>query len=176
MLVGLREGGVTIDLDRRGGHTLLEMVAAMVILGIVAAMAARMVVASLEAWTTGRLLAPLAAKGWLAMDAMIRELRFSRAFLTTSGPGWVLRYNNLADQSVTLSQVDFDGNPAGAIYREVEGGGKQLLTGQVQPGSFKPEVPVEGKVSLAFTMEESRPGTPEPLLFPLWTLVHVRNP
>lgn len=153
------------------GFTLIEMVMSLVLWGLIAALAAHILVTGWQSWMAGRVMTPLVAQGWIAMERMAREARGGTGLMVGIG-GISFQFSS---QTIGYDQTPPAGQPENAIYRSVNNQ-KSLLVEHVRPGSLQFAWDAGRRLlTLSFVLEEDLFIMNEPLQIPLLTRVFVRN-
>lgn len=157
----------------QGGFTLLEMVMVMIILMIVAGVGASFVGGGFGAYFTGQELVPLAGRGQLALERMVREIR--EASCTATPPTY-----GGTQLTFTIPLVDggtrvITYQQAGNLIQRSSGGGGQTLVEDVGSLAFSAGT-VPCLVVIDLTMSKAPATGGEALPLPLQTAVFMRNP
>ncbi len=159
---------------RQRGFTLMEMVLTLTVLAIIAGAGARIIGAAFNAWMEARAIAPLATRGQLAMERMIRELRVGSCATLTQpeGPITIQVQNSLGEVLFRHGQSPVDG-----IYRREDGGGDKLLLAGVAAADVNFSISTSRRclVTIQFVLTDTFVDGGS-LRYPLRTAIHVRKP
>src|SRR6267378_4088291 len=115
------------------GFTLIEMIVALVIAGVLATIGARVMSSGFSTYFVGRELARAAIQGTLALERMTRDLRSIRSATAADLPTMT---------ATTISFVDANGNTntyalaAGSVTYSLNGGAAQPLADNVSNLTF----------------------------------------
>ena len=141
------------------------------ILSVIAALAAQIISGGMGTWLNARAIAPLASKGQLALERMVRELRIGSC-VSLNQPDGVTSIqvsNDLGVVRFRHRQIPVDG-----IYMSINGGTEKLLLEGVVAGDLNFSIPESCLLEISVTLTDTF-ADGSVLRYPLRTAVHVRK-
>lgn len=159
--------------NRQRGFSLLEMVLTITILSILAAVSAQVFGGGFSLWLEARAVTPLAGRGQLALERMVRELRYGSCQTLTRPEGAAsIQVRNDLGQELLFHHMD---SPVSGIHMRIDGGADHLLLDGVGAADVAFDIPQTCLVTIDFTLTgQFSDGTP--LRHALRTAVQVRRP